>query len=763
MTDFGLARRLADDSRLTPPGYALGTPACLAPELLQPAADRPVQPTVAGDVYALGAILYECLTGRPPFRADSPIGTLLAVLRTSPPRPRAVAPGVPTDLETVCLKCLDRDPARRYPRAADLADELDRWRRGEPVVARPIGSLARFGRWCRRQLIIAGLAGGLAVSVGVGLAVSYREWRRAEENYQTAEGNYQTAEQHRRTAETRETEAEANFWLAHDAVCRFYDEFDERHLKDVPGLKAARRAALKDARGYFERFVAQGGQDPKLRRELAAAHFRIAEIDHTTGAIADALAGYGRALAVYEVLAVETPDDPKVRRNLPRTLQRIATVQASFRPSAETLPVGLRARALFEELARQEPDDPDHLVDLAAVLNTLGNEYRRVGRVREAGQCFEAKIEVCGTLLRRWPDHPDGPAPLARGFQNLAYIASALGAPEMYVCWSLAGIGVLDDHLRHRPGHNPTRKALARSLRDLASYHCSRKQPAEALAVLARARALLTALATADPEDVDVQTELSAHHRQIGHAQLIAGDAAAAGAAYDRARQVAEQLTARHGDVPEYQDEVANCYFDLGVAHARRNDWDASVRAFRQAADIRTRLCATDPGRAAIQHKLGRTLRNLAGLYAQRQRRDEAAEIYGRAAAADEAAVRAAPESADNRRGLADCYAGWATVERERGRFAAAAAVTGRRRDLFPAEAAELTAAAREFARIADRDTTPLPPAEAEACRRAADAAVAALRAAAARDAAGYARVRQEPVFARLRDRLPVLPPSPGK
>jgi serine/threonine-protein kinase len=202
--------------------------------------------------------------------------------------------------------------------------------------------VCRFARWCRRRPLVAGLAAALAVSVVLGVGGVYQEWRRVEAS--------------RAQAEERGRAAEENFRLAHDAVVRFYDEFWERDLKNVPGLKDARRRALTDARGYFERFVAQRGDDPKLRRELAATHFRIAAIDHTTGALPEALAGYERALAAYDALAAETPDDPKVRRNLPRTLQRLATVQASLGRPADALATGQRARALFEDLVRAEPD-----------------------------------------------------------------------------------------------------------------------------------------------------------------------------------------------------------------------------------------------------------------------------------------------------------------------------------------------------------------------------------------------------------------------
>jgi hypothetical protein len=234
-------------------------------------------------------------------------------------------------------------------------------------------------------------------------------------------------------------------------------------------------------------------------------------------------------------------------------------------------------------------------------------------------------------------------------------------------------------------------------------------------------------------------------------------------AALGRARRAVEQVPAGSTDSPAFRIELANYYYDLGGALTLRNDWEAAVRAYRQAADV---LGRAGVGRASPpeQEKLGQTLKNLASLHSQRQRQGEAAENYGRAAAAYEAAVRMVPRSTAYRRGLAACYAAWADCERERGEFAAAVAVTERRRDVFSADAAALTAVARDFARIADRDPAGLPAAAADACRRAADAAVAALLAAAARGATDYARVRQEPVFARLRDRLPAVPPpaTPG-
>jgi serine/threonine protein kinase len=181
LTDFGLAKQLDADSGRTRSGVILGTPSYMAPEQ---AGGRNHEVGPPADVYGLGAVLYECLTGRPPFKADTVLNTLAQVAAEEPVPPRSLQPGVPRDLETICRKCLEKAPGRRYASAAELAADLRRFLRGEPTRARPAGALGRAVKWVKRRpaaaalVGVSGLAAAVLVAVGVAFTIRLDEQKR---------------------------------------------------------------------------------------------------------------------------------------------------------------------------------------------------------------------------------------------------------------------------------------------------------------------------------------------------------------------------------------------------------------------------------------------------------------------------------------------------------------------------------------------------------------------------------------------------------
>jgi len=183
LTDFGLAKLVEKESTITKTMAVLGTPSFMAPEQARGESKRL---TTAADVYGLGAIFYQLLTGQPPFAGGTTMETIRLVLEKEPRHPSALNSRLDRDLETICLKCLEKEPVARYGSAEALADDLDRWLRHEPILARPVSALGRFGKWAHRHPTVATLLGGLIISMALGFALTL--WQSAAREQALQEG-----------------------------------------------------------------------------------------------------------------------------------------------------------------------------------------------------------------------------------------------------------------------------------------------------------------------------------------------------------------------------------------------------------------------------------------------------------------------------------------------------------------------------------------------------------------------------------------------
>jgi tetratricopeptide (TPR) repeat protein len=211
VTDFGLAKLLNVDSGLTRTDTILGSPSYMAPEQ---ADGRAKDVGAPADIHALGAILYELLTGGPPFKAATVLQTLEQVKVAEPVPPSRLVPGIPRDLETICLTCLRKEPQRRYGSVAELAEELRRFLAGEPIRARRTGAAERAWRWCRRKPALAALAAGLAASLLGGFVGVAWQWRRAESKAAEAQVEARRADYEADQARAEARSAEAARQLA---------------------------------------------------------------------------------------------------------------------------------------------------------------------------------------------------------------------------------------------------------------------------------------------------------------------------------------------------------------------------------------------------------------------------------------------------------------------------------------------------------------------------------------------------------------------
>jgi WD40 repeat protein/serine/threonine protein kinase len=247
ITDFGLAKRLNEHGAGTLSGEIVGTPSYMAPEQ---AAGKTHRIGPATDIYALGAILYELLTGRPPFKGATPVDTVVQVLHEEPVRPSSLCPSLPRDLETICLKCLRKEPGRRYGSAEALADDLHRFRTGKPIRARRVSAPERAWKWARRRPLIASLLCGIILSVVVGFAGVTWQW-------QEATGARDIAQAEAFRAETARAEAIGERQRAQTAL--YFSRIAQSQLQfrvnNVPGAvvslgKCVPAAEGEDRRGW---------------------------------------------------------------------------------------------------------------------------------------------------------------------------------------------------------------------------------------------------------------------------------------------------------------------------------------------------------------------------------------------------------------------------------------------------------------------------------------------------------------------------------
>jgi serine/threonine-protein kinase len=378
------------------------------------------------------------LTGGAPFRGTTALEIIEQVRHAEPMPPSRLVPRLPRDIETIALKCLQKEPGKRYDSAAALADDLRRFLRGESILARRVGPIERGWRWCRRNPVVAVLTAALIailVLVTAASLVAYERMsglaRREHTARLTAVREMQAAQDARVREAAQRQRAEANFHRARAAVDGYLTTVSESQLLKVAGLQPLRGELLKSALRFYEDFLEERGDDPTLRAELAATQSRIGRIQGELGAADAARRALRSAIATYQAEIAMNPQGRALRAALADTWLALGDQTYNFDEkdmAREVLAAWEKAVELREVLARGRPDDLDCQGDLAEACGRLAIAYHEAGRNEMPALLRSAEIRLA--LFFNSPDDPKLNFGLAESMNSIAVALTRSGRHE---------------------------------------------------------------------------------------------------------------------------------------------------------------------------------------------------------------------------------------------------------------------------------------------------------------------------------------------
>jgi tetratricopeptide (TPR) repeat protein len=597
----------------------------------------------AADVYALGAILYEMLTGRPPFKGETLLDTMLQARSEEPVPPRRLQPKVPRDLETICLTCLRTEPGKRYASAAALAEDLRRFRAGEPVRARPAGAGERALQWSRRRPARAASLAATALAV-LGLLAGV-----AWHNVRLRAALADTQKEHDR--------AEANARVANErlalAVGTLKTVFEiQRGWEDKVGMQGARQQVLRETAANLER-LSQSGAEATAETDhgMMAVHLDLGDIFMQLGRTEVAHRVYERGHRMAAALAAAAPDSNTAQGSLAtfddrlgdacRRLGRTKAAEGHYRQGLEirqawakadrndtraqenlvvsysklgrvSLESGATVAArdyyrlgleIAEALAADRKDVPARR-RLLVFYGDLGRVSLELGDKAAARDYYRKSLELSQGLPP--PDRDDAQAQshFTALYRNLGRLSRELGEPEAARDYLRKGLQVAlalaasdRDNFQARDGLLPFYGDLGSVCQDLGEPEAARDYYRQGLAVA-------EALAASDRSNARARRSLAVFHGHLGDAYLDLEEAVTARDHYRKGLELVEALAAAEPNNVEAQQDRASFYGNLADVSLFLREWASARDYYRKGLRLAEALAAADPKNVSERQKL---------------------------------------------------------------------------------------------------------------------------------------------------------------
>lgn len=589
VTDFGLAKRIQSDVDLTLPGSVLGSPAYMAPE--QASGDLS-KITTATDVYGLGAILYTMLTGLPPLQNSSADDALDRLRNVDPPAPSRINSRVPRSLETVCRKCLEKDPTRRYTSAADLAADLRRWLGGEPIAARPVSPVTRCWLWVRRRPVQAALAASLLAALVAGSVGVGTQWRRAETHRRDLIRERRLLLASEASEREGRLRSQARFSLALEAVQGYFNGAAESSMLLAPDLNDSRRKLLLQASDYFKKLQSSLEDDPspEAQAQLAEAYTRFASISAELGSEDVARSTYDQAIVIRRRLVAESPDELEHLRQLSDTVFVRGLAERKWNRMDAALRSFAESRSILEDLIRRTGGDERHVSALSWTLGNIASVQFLQGQREEALRGHERVMAIRDELVQNHPTNRQYRSDRAWVWQDIGIGQTLLRRfDEAGQILSRASDEFEALH-REEPGNIATMERLIGTLNQVAATAWEMKRPDVMLGASQRAIEIAGELYRFAPDDYRYSRALALAYWHDYRRRHMAGDRQGARRSLERSIAIDEKLVRTYPTAVRFQDDLARALVMLSQLDHESGNAVAALASIEKARDIRTAL-----------------------------------------------------------------------------------------------------------------------------------------------------------------------------
>jgi eukaryotic-like serine/threonine-protein kinase len=596
ITDFGVAR-CKTSSSLTETGHAVGTMAYMSPEQAEGQQALVDQRT---DIYSLGVTLYELATLHHPGEGTPDAATAFHFGRSNWRPPRAWNNSIPVDFENIVMKALAEGREERYATARELADDLQRFVEGRPILARRPSLSSRAAKWARRhQSAVAAGVGAMLLGIAgllVSLIVITAERTERIKAYQSASANNARAEVHFRQAR------------------QMLDEFGPsvaQQLANGERSEGVRKELLAKMLRYYQEFAREAAEDPTLKSDVALTYSKIGYLSEQLGALPEAQQAYEGARAILERLTHSEPAPRQHLRNLAlccNNLGQLLLTRGDVKAARQQLE---RALAIQQRLVKEAPHSTEFRADLATTHSNIGLLLSQTGDKQQAAERYRAAMQIQEAILQKDPRDEMNRNNLAASYNNLSSIFLA-AQPNVARTWVEKAMMLQLNLAKENPQKREYQSDLALSYNNVGAIHSRLSHWTDAVKCFQDAIAIQSRLVAFAPLMTAYRRDLAVSYNNLGMAQTSSAALAEAEASFTKALAMQRELVETNPQDVRLLSGLGGIYNNLGMVYQKRNQLSEACTAFHDAIEMQKQAQERAPDTAFVRESLSKHYYNYA-------------------------------------------------------------------------------------------------------------------------------------------------------